>query len=111
MKEVMIPPLATTVVTGMVDLTTYSKSLLLLSQLQVIQNTYQWKLRQGKGKINICHRNHSARQVTLPKQTTVGEITPANMIPALLDQNPTGLEEDKREPPQRKRKIKVKKNY
>ena len=41
-------------------------------------------LRPGRGKINVCHRNYSAKQITLPKQTAVGEITAANVIPSLF---------------------------
>ena len=36
-------------------------------------------IRPGKGKIDVCFRNHSVKQVILPKQTAVGEITPANI--------------------------------
>ena len=54
-------------------------------------------LRAGKGKINICLRNHSVKQVTLPKWTAVGEITTANMILALLGQKPTGHGTDEME--------------
>ena len=103
MREVVIPSLVTTVVTGMADLITHSKSLSVVvepvigySEHITVARSYG-NLRSGKGKINICLRNHSARQVILPKQTTVGEIMPANMIQALLDQNTVGLREDKRE--------------
>ena len=41
------------------------------------------------GKINVCLRNHSAKQITLPKQTTVGEIAAANAILSLLAPKPT----------------------
>ena len=87
MREVIIPPLMTTVITGMVD-PAYSKSLSIIgepiigySEHIAMARSYG-ELGPGKGKIDICLRNHSARQVTLPKQTTVGEIVPANMIPA-----------------------------
>ena len=113
----MIPPLGTTVVKGMVDLTTHSKYLSVVvepvtgySEHIAMARSYG-ELKPGKGKIDVCLRNHSARQVTLPKQTTMGEITPANMISALLDQKPTGHKGDKKETTQRKGKMKVKKNY
>ena len=64
------------------------------------------ELRPGKFKIDVCLRNQSARQATLSKQTTVGEIIPADMIPALLDQEPTGVKEDKRETTTKKKKNK-----
>ena len=58
----------------------------------------------GKHKIDVCLRNHNARQVILPKQTTVGEIVPADMILALLDQRPTEHRGDKKETTTEKRK-------
>ena len=67
------------------------------------------ELRPEKGKINICLKNHSARQVTLPRQTTVGESMPANMIPALSNQKPTGFEEHKKGTTTKKKKNEGKK--
>ena len=46
--------------------------------------------RNQGGKIDVCLRNHSTKQITLPKWTAVGEITAANIIPALLAPRPTG---------------------
>ena len=46
-------------------------------------------LKPGRGKIDDCLRNHSTKQITLPKWTAVGEITAANIILALLTPNPT----------------------
>ena len=92
MMEVMIPPFANTVVTGMADLATHPKNLSVVGEPVIGYSEHiamarsYGELRPGKGKINVCLRNHSARQMTLPKQTTVGDIMPANMIPALLDQ-------------------------
>ena len=40
--------------------------------------------------IGVCLRNHSVKQKTLPKQTAEGEITAANIIPALLLSKPIG---------------------
>ena len=68
-------------------------------------------LKPGKGKIDVCLRNHNAMQVSLPKQTTVQEIVPADMVPAPLDQNQTGHGRDKKETTTKKKVIKVKKNY
>ena len=56
-------------------------------------------------------RYHSVQQIILPKLTTVGEITAANIIPALLTQKPTGHEAVRRKPLKRKGKQKVQKNY
>ena len=88
----MIPPLGTTVVKGMVNLTSHSKYLSVVVEPvtgyseHIATARLYGVLEPGKGKISICLRNHSARQVILTKQTRMGEILPANMIPALLDQ-------------------------
>ena len=97
-RQVMIPPLMTTLVTGMADLTTHLNSLSVVEPIfgyseHIATSRLYGELRSGKGKIDICLWNHSARQVTLPKQTTVGEITSVGVIPAQLAQKPTGLEE------------------
>ena len=42
-----------------------------------------------------------------PNQTTVGEITPAEMIPGLLDQKSTGHRRDKKESTIKKRKNEI----
>ena len=47
-------------------------------------------LKPGRGKIDVCLRNHSAKQITLPKWTAMGEITAAYVILALLVLKPTG---------------------
>ena len=54
-------------------------------------------LRPGRGKIDICLTNHSAKQITFQKQTAVGEITTANVILALLVPKPTEDKSDKDE--------------
>ena len=99
MKEVMIPPLMTTVVTGTMDLTTHSNSLNIFvepgfgySEHIAMARSYG-ELRPEMGKIDICPQNHSTRQVTLPKQTTVGEIMSADVSPGLLAEKPSGLKE------------------
>ena len=53
---------------------------------------YYGEIGPGKGKINVCLRNHSGRQMTLHKWTAVGEIVPADAIQELLDLKTTGLE-------------------
>ena len=51
-----------------------------------------------------AYGNHSAKQITLPKQTVVGEITVANIIAALLALKPTGHEVSEKEATVEKRK-------
>ena len=46
-------------------------------------------LRPRRGKINVCLRNHSRKQITLPKWSAVGEIAAANVILSLLALMPT----------------------
>ena len=41
-------------------------------------------LRSGRGKINVCLRNHRCKANHSPKQTAVGEIATANVILSLL---------------------------
>ena len=53
------------------------------------------ELRPETGKTDICLWNHMARQVTLPKQTKVGEIKSAGVNPMLLVLKPTGLKGNK----------------
>ena len=54
-------------------------------------------LRPGRGKINVCLRNHSAKQITLPKWTGVRQITAANVIPSLSAPKPIEDESDRGE--------------
>ena len=54
-------------------------------------------LTPGRGKIDVCLRNHSAEHITLPNQTAVGEIAAANVILALLALKTTEDESDKGE--------------
>ena len=63
-----------------------------------------WVLKQRRGKIDVCLRNDSAKQITLPKQTAVGETAAANIILALLAPKPTGNETGKDEATVEKRK-------
>ena len=103
MREVVIPPLMTTVVTGMADLTAHSNSLTVIvepifgySEYIATARTYG-ESRLGMGKIDICLQSHSAWQVTLPKQTAVGEIMSAGVSPVLLAQKPIRLKGSKGE--------------
>ena len=103
MREVVTPPLMTIVVTGMAGLKTHLNSLSVVvepafgySEHIAIARSYE-ELRPGTGKIDICLWNHRARQATLPKQSTVGEITSADVSQALLGQKPTGLKENQGE--------------
>ena len=54
-------------------------------------------LKLERCKIDVCLRNHSAKQITLLKQTAVGEITASNVIPTLLALRPTEHESGKGE--------------
>ena len=61
-------------------------------------------LKPWRGKIDVCLRNHSVKQITLPKWTVVGEIKAANIILVLLAPKPTGHESGKGEATTWKRK-------
>ena len=88
-REVVILPFVTTVVKGIVNLTTHSKCM----NIAVKSVTGYWDctatarsygvLRAERGKIDVWLRNHSAKQITLPKWTALGEITAGNIIPFL----------------------------
>ena len=92
----MIPPFGTTVVKGIANMTTHSKCLNVTVEpvtgysKQTSKARSYGVLKPQRGKIDVCLRNHSAKKITLPKQTAVGKITTANIIPALLMQEPTG---------------------
>ena len=80
----------TTIVNGIVNLMTHSK------YMNVVANASHGKLDHiamarshrvltpGRDKIDVCLRNHSTKQIMLPKQPAVGHITAANVILALL---------------------------
>ena len=68
-------------------------------------------LKPGRGKIDVYLRDHSAKQITLPNGTAVGEITATNMILALLVVKPTWSEPGKGKATTGKGNMKVKKNY
>ena len=95
-REVVILLFGTTVVKGITNLKTQSKYFnvvveSVLGYLECIATARSYGvLKSGRGKIDICLRNDSAKQITLQKWTTVGEIAAANIIPALLALKPTG---------------------
>ena len=94
MMTVVIPPFATIMVKRVVTLTTYSKCVNVIVKpiLGYVDHIAMARsygvLRPGVGKVNVCLRNHSAKQITLPKQTAVGEIAVANAILSLLALRP-----------------------
>ena len=94
-REVVISPLMTVVVKGVVKLITHSKCMngiveAIISYLDHAATARSYSvLRPGVDKVNMCLRNHSAKQITLPKQTAVGEVAVANASPSLLALKPT----------------------
>ena len=72
MRKVMIPLFETTIVEGIVNLRTHSKCLSVVESVAgysehiSMARSYQ-VLRPGKGKIDVCLRNHSVKQVMLLK--------------------------------------------
>ena len=93
-REVVIMPFVTIVAKGVANLTMHSKHMNVVFEPVTGYSYYITMarsyvvLRPGRGKINVCLRNHSVKQITIPKQTTVGEIAAANVIPALLALKP-----------------------
>ena len=80
MRKVMIASFWTKVVNGIANLTTHSKCLIVVvepvagySEHIATARSYG-VLRPREGKIDVCLRNHSEKQVILPKQTVVGKI-------------------------------------
>ena len=110
-REVIILLFVTILIRGIANLMTHSKCknvvvkpVIGYSNHIVMVRSYG-VLKPGRGKIYVCLRNHSAKQITVPKQTAVGEITTANIILALLAPKPTGHELGKGEATARKRKF------
>ena len=106
----MIPSFGITIVKSLVNLTTHSKCLNVVvepvtgySEHISIAKSYG-VLKPRRGKIDVSLRNHSVKQITLPKQTFVGEIPRAKIIPALLVPNPTGHRAGEKEATAEKRK-------
>ena len=95
MREVIILPFVTTIVRSIYNLMMHSKHVNAvvkpvmgyLDQITIARS--YGILKPRRGKIDVCLRNHSAKQITLPKQTAVGEIIAANVILALLVPKPT----------------------
>ena len=68
-------------------------------------------LKLGRGKIDVCLRNHSIKDISLPKWIVVGEIAATNILLALLVPKPTGHEAGKVEAAAGKRKSESQKEY
>ena len=98
----------TTVVKSIINLATHSKCLIAVVEPVMGYSEHNTTarsdevLKPGRSKIDVCLRNHSTKQITLPKQTAVGEITAANIILVLLAPKPKGHETDKGEVTTRK---------
>ena len=110
MREVLILPFVTTVVKGIAKLMTHSKHVnvvvkpvMCYSDHIAMARSYG-VLKPGRGKIDVCLRNHSPKQITPPKWTAVGEIAAANVIMALLMLRPTGDKSGRSEATAQKRK-------
>ena len=103
-KEVVIPPFKITVVKGLTNLMTHSKCLTVVVEPvtgyseHIVMARSNRVLKLERGKIDVCLRNNSAKQITLLKWTAVGEITAANIILVLLVPKSTGNEYGKEEP-------------
>ena len=87
-REVVILLFRTTVVKGITNLMTYSKCLNVVEPdteyLEHIATARSYGvIKPGRGNIDVCLRNHSVKQITLPKWTAVGETAAANIILAL----------------------------
>ena len=100
-REVLIPPFMTTVVKGIMNLMTHSKCMNVdvepvTGYLDHIAMARSYGvLKPERAKIDICLRSHNAKQITLPKQTAMGEIPVTNVILALLVPKPTEHEAGK----------------
>ena len=96
MRDVIILPFVTTVVKGFANLMTHSKHVNLVVEPvmghsdNIAMTRSYGVLKPGRGKIDVCFRNHSVKQITLPKWTAMGEIAAANIILTLLALKPTG---------------------
>ena len=74
-------PFMTTIVKGIANLMMHSKSMNVVvksvtgySDHGITARSYG-VLKLGRGTIDVCLRNYSAKQITLPKWTAVGDIT------------------------------------
>ena len=68
------------------------------------QGQILWGIKTRQRQIDVCLRNHSAKLITLPKQTDVGETEAANSILVLLVQKLTRHEAGRGEATAGKRK-------
>ena len=102
-REVIILAFMITVVKDITNLMTHSKCVNVVVEpvTGYLDDTAMARsygvLKAGRGIIDDCLRNHSAKQITLPKQTAVREITAENIILALLVPKPTEHEAGKSE--------------
>ena len=110
-REVIILPFWSTVVKGIMNLMIHSKCLNVVAEPVLGYSEHNAITRSfgifkpGRGKFDVCLRNHSAKQITLPKWTAVGEIVAANIIPVLLVPKPTGHKAGKGQATVEKRKF------
>ena len=117
MREVVILPFMTTAVKGIANLMTHSECMNVLAQPVIGYSYYiamarsYGVLKPGSGKIDVCLKNHSAKQVTLPKCTAMGEITAAIVILALFAPNPTRDKSGRGEATTQERKYESQKVY
>ena len=106
----MIPPFGTTIVKGIANLKTHSKCLNVIVKSvtgyseHITTARFYGALKPGCDNTDVCLRNHSAKQINLPKWAPVGEIAAANIISALLALKLTGHGAGKNETTVEKRK-------
>ena len=114
-REVVILPFITTVVKAIVNLMTDSKCVNVVVEpvMGYLDHIAMVRLygvfKPGRDKIDVCPRNHSPKQIIIPKQTAVGEIAAANVILLLLAPKPTEDESCKGETITQKRKYGIQK--
>ena len=101
MRDVVIQLFATTIVKGIANLMMHSKCMNVVVEPvtgyfdHIAMTRYYGVLKWGRGRIDVCFRNHSTNKIPLPKQTAVVEFTAENVILALLAPKPTGDESGK----------------
>ena len=110
MQKVVILPFMTIMVKGAAPLMTHSKCVNVIIEPNVSYSDHVTTarshsvLRPMVGKVDISLWNHSAKQLTFPNWTAVGEITATNAIPALVALKPTENEFDGVEATTKKKK-------
>ena len=76
-REVIVQPFMTTIVKGITNLMTHSKCMNVVAEPfrgysdHIAMARSYGVLKLGRGKIDVCLRNHKVKQITLPK-TAVG---------------------------------------